>query len=93
MSALSPITEIIEDIRQGRMVILVDEEDRENEGDIVVAAEFITPETINFMVKHCRGLVYLTLTDERCRQLGLEQMVRNNRTPHGTAFTVSNSTL
>lgn len=89
MSELAPITEIIEDIRQGRMVILVDEEDRENEGDVVIAAEFITPETMNFMVKHCRGLVCLTLTDERCRQLGLEQMVRNNRTPHGTAFTAS----
>ncbi|THF64059.1 3,4-dihydroxy-2-butanone-4-phosphate synthase [Pseudothauera nasutitermitis] len=89
MSALSPITEIIEDIRAGRMVILVDEEDRENEGDVVLAAEFVTPEAINFMVTHCRGLVCLTLTEERCRQLGLEQMVRDNRTPHGTAFTAS----
>lgn len=89
MSALSPITEIIEDIRTGKMVILVDEEDRENEGDIVLAAEFVTPEAINFMVKHCRGLVCLTLTEERCQQLGLEQMVRNNRTPYGTAFTAS----
>lgn len=89
MSALSPITEIIEDIRAGKMVILVDEEDRENEGDIVLAAEFVTPEAINFMVKHCRGLVCLTLTEERCQQLGLEQMVRNNRTPYGTAFTAS----
>ncbi len=89
MSALAPITDIIDDIRTGRMVILVDEEDRENEGDVVLAAEFVTPEAINFMVKHCRGLVCLTLTEERCRQLGLEQMVRNNRTPHGTAFTAS----
>ncbi|ANQ83409.1 bifunctional 3,4-dihydroxy-2-butanone-4-phosphate synthase/GTP cyclohydrolase II [Azoarcus olearius] len=89
MSALSPISEIIADIRAGKMVILVDEEDRENEGDVVLAAEFVTPEAINFMVTHCRGLVCLTLTDERCRQLGLEQMVRNNRTPHGTAFTAS----
>lgn len=89
MSALSPITDIIADIRAGKMVILVDEEDRENEGDVVLAAEFVTPEAINFMVTHCRGLVCLTLTDERCRQLGLEQMVRNNRTPHGTAFTAS----
>ncbi|THF65132.1 bifunctional 3,4-dihydroxy-2-butanone-4-phosphate synthase/GTP cyclohydrolase II [Pseudothauera rhizosphaerae] len=89
MTALSPIAEIIADIRAGRMVILVDEEDRENEGDVVLAAEFVTPEAINFMVTHCRGLVCLTLTEERCRQLGLEQMVRNNRTPHGTAFTAS----
>lgn len=89
MSALAPITDIIADIRAGKMVILVDEEDRENEGDVVLAAEFVTPEAINFMVTHCRGLVCLTLTDERCRQLGLEQMVRDNRTPHGTAFTAS----
>ena len=89
MSALAPITEIIADIKAGRMVILVDEEDRENEGDLVMAAEFVTPEAINFMAKHGRGLICLTLTDERCRQLGLQQMVRDNRTPHGTAFTVS----
>lgn len=89
MSALAPVGEIIADIKAGRMVILVDEEDRENEGDVVLAAEFVTPEAINFMVKHCRGLVCLTLTEERCRQLGLEQMVRHNRTPHGTAFTAS----
>jgi 3,4-dihydroxy 2-butanone 4-phosphate synthase/GTP cyclohydrolase II len=89
MSALAPVKDIIADIRAGRMVILVDEEDRENEGDVVLAAEFVTPEAINFMVKHCRGLVCLTLTEERCRQLGLEQMVRHNRTPHGTAFTAS----
>lgn len=89
MTALSPITEIIDEIRAGRMVVLVDEEDRENEGDVVLAAEFVTPEAINFMVTHCRGLVCLTLTEERCKQLGLEQMVRNNRTPYGTAFTAS----
>ncbi len=89
MSALAPITEIIDDIREGRMVILVDEEDRENEGDLVMAAEFVTPEAINFMAKYGRGLICLTLTDERCRQLGLQQMVRDNRTPHGTAFTTS----
>ena len=89
MSALAPVQDIIADIKAGRMVILVDEEDRENEGDVVLAAEFVTPEAINFMVKHCRGLVCLTLTEERCRQLGLEQMVRHNRTPHGTAFTAS----
>ncbi len=89
MSALAPITEIIADIKAGKMVILVDEEDRENEGDLVMAAEFVTPEAINFMARFGRGLICLTLTDERCRQLGLQQMVRDNRTPHGTAFTVS----
>ncbi len=89
MSALAPITDIIDDIRAGKMVILVDEEDRENEGDLVMAAEFVTPEAINFMAKFGRGLICLTLTEERCRQLGLQQMVRDNRTPHGTAFTVS----
>ena len=89
VSALAPISEIIADIKAGKMVILVDEEDRENEGDLVMAAEFVTPEAINFMAKHGRGLICLTLTDERCRQLGLQQMVRDNRTPHGTAFTVS----
>jgi 3,4-dihydroxy 2-butanone 4-phosphate synthase/GTP cyclohydrolase II len=63
--------------------------DRENEGDLVMAAEHVTPEAINFMVRHARGLVCLTLTDARCRQLGLKQMVSDNQTPHGTAFTVS----
>lgn len=87
--ALSPIAEIIAEIKAGRIVILVDEEDRENEGDLLMAAEFVTPEAINFMVTHGRGLVCLTLTAERCRQLGLEQMVDDNRAPHGTAFTVS----
>jgi 3,4-dihydroxy 2-butanone 4-phosphate synthase/GTP cyclohydrolase II len=71
------------------MVVLVDEEDRENEGDLVMAAEHVTPEAINFMAKYGRGLVCLTLTDARCRQLGLKQMVSDNQTPHGTAFTVS----
>lgn len=89
MSALAPITDIIADIKAGKMVILVDEEDRENEGDLLMAAEFVTPETINFMARFGRGLICLTLTEERCRQLGLQQMVRDNRTPHGTAFTAS----
>jgi 3,4-dihydroxy-2-butanone 4-phosphate synthase len=87
--SISPIQDIVADIRAGKMVILVDEEDRENEGDLVLAAEFVTPEAINFMVTHARGLVCLTLTEERCRQLDLPLMVRNNKTPHGTAFTVS----
>ena len=89
MSALAPIRDIIDDIRAGRMVILVDEEDRENEGDLVLAAEHVTPEAINFMAKHGRGLICLTLTEARCQQLGLNQMARSNKSPHGTAFTVS----
>lgn len=88
-SAISPIQDIIADIRAGKMVILVDEEDRENEGDVIIASDFITPEAINFMVTHCRGLVCLTITEERSRQLGLTQMARDNKTPYGTAFTVS----
>jgi 3,4-dihydroxy 2-butanone 4-phosphate synthase/GTP cyclohydrolase II len=71
------------------MVVLVDEEDRENEGDLVMAAEFVTPEAINFMAKHGRGLICLTLTEERCRQLDLPPMVRDNRSPMGTNFTMS----
>jgi 3,4-dihydroxy 2-butanone 4-phosphate synthase/GTP cyclohydrolase II len=89
-AALSaPIKDIIADIRAGRMVVLVDEEDRENEGDLVLAAEYVTPEAINFMAKHGRGLICLTLTEARCRQLNLPLMVRDNRSPHGTAFTLS----
>ena len=71
------------------MVVLVDEEDRENEGDLVLAADFVTPEAINFMAMHGRGLICLTLTEERCRQLNLSPMVNDNRSPHGTAFTAS----
>ncbi|MBS1207735.1 MAG: ribB [Proteobacteria bacterium] len=88
-SVLSPVRDIIEDIRAGRMVILIDDEDRENEGDIVIAAQHITPEAINFMAKYARGLVCLTLTEERCRQLGINQMARDNRSQFSTAFTVS----
>ncbi|HQR04510.1 MAG: 3,4-dihydroxy-2-butanone-4-phosphate synthase [Proteobacteria bacterium] len=86
---ISPTEDIIADIRAGKMVILVDEEDRENEGDLVMAAEFVTPEAINFMARYGRGLICLTLTEQRCDQLGLHLMVSDNRTPHGTAFTVS----
>ena len=86
---ISPIQEIIEEIRNGRMVVLVDEEDRENEGDLVLAAQFVTPEHINFMAKHGRGLICLTLTEERCRQLNLPLMVRENASGMGTNFTVS----
>lgn len=87
--AIAPTSEIIAELRAGRMVILVDEEDRENEGDLVMAAEFITPEAINFMVTHARGLVCLTLTEERCRRLGLAPMVQANGTRYGTNFTAS----
>ncbi|MCE2999659.1 MAG: 3,4-dihydroxy-2-butanone-4-phosphate synthase [Betaproteobacteria bacterium] len=87
--AISPTTEIIAEIRAGRMVVLVDEEDRENEGDLVLAAEFATAETINFMARFGRGLICLTLTEERCRQLNLPLMVSNNRSPMGTNFTLS----
>jgi 3,4-dihydroxy 2-butanone 4-phosphate synthase/GTP cyclohydrolase II len=86
---ISPTQEIIDDIRLGKMVVLVDAEDRENEGDLVLAADFVTPEAINFMATHARGLICLTLTEERCAQLALPLMVSDNRSPHGTAFTVS----
>lgn len=88
-SVLSPIKDIIADIRAGRMVVLVDEEDRENEGDLVMAAEYITPEAVNFMARHGRGLICLTLTEARCSQLGLPLMARDNKSPYNTAFTVS----
>lgn len=86
---ISPITDIVAELRAGRMVILVDEEDRENEGDLIMAAEFVTPEAINFMVTHGRGLVCLTLTEERCQQLDLPLMAVRNGTRFGTNFTVS----
>ncbi len=86
---LATTQEIIEELRQGKMVVLVDAEDRENEGDLVMAADFVTPEAINFMAKHARGLICLTLEEERCRQLNLPLMVSDNRAPHGTAFTMS----
>lgn len=88
-TAISPIEDIVADMRAGRMVILVDEEDRENEGDIVLAADFVTPEAINFMATHARGLICLTLTRERCAFLGLPPMTQRNGAAHGTAFTVS----
>ncbi len=86
---VSPIDEILVEIRAGRMVVLVDEEDRENEGDLVLAAEHVTPEAINFMARFGRGLICLTLTEARCRQLGLTPMARDNKSPYSTAFTVS----
>lgn len=86
---ISSIEAIVSDFKAGKMVILVDEEDRENEGDLVLAAEFVTPEAINFMAKFGRGLICLTLTEERCHQLKLSPMVAANHSSHGTNFTVS----
>lgn len=88
-SAISPISEIIEEIRQGRMVILVDEEDRENEGDLILGAQFATPEHINFMARYGRGLICLALTEARCAQLELPYMVEKNGSSMHTNFTVS----
>ena len=88
-NTLAPTDEIIAELRAGKMVILVDEEDRENEGDLVLAADYVTADAINFMAKHGRGLICLTLTQERCEQLNLPLMVRNNGTSMGTNFTVS----
>jgi 3,4-dihydroxy 2-butanone 4-phosphate synthase/GTP cyclohydrolase II len=88
-TGISPITEVIADIKAGRMAVLVDEADRENEGDLLIAAEFVTAEAINFMARYGRGLICLTLTEAKCRQLNLPQMVANNRSPLGTNFTVS----
>ncbi|HEX5337748.1 MAG TPA: bifunctional 3,4-dihydroxy-2-butanone-4-phosphate synthase/GTP cyclohydrolase II [Gallionella sp.] len=89
MTDIAPIQDIIEEIRAGRMVVLVDEEDRENEGDLVFAAEFVTPEKINFMAKYGRGLICLTLTEAHCKQLSLPLMVSENGLPLATNFTVS----
>lgn len=88
---ISPIQDIIDDIKTGKMVILVDEENRENEGDLVLAADFVTPEAINFMATHARGLICLTLTEARCRQLNLPLMVSTstNRSLLATNFTLS----
>lgn len=87
--AISPVEEIIEEARNGRMVVLVDHEDRENEGDVVIPAQMCTPEKINFMATHCRGLICLALTGERVDQLGLPLMASQNSSRHETAFTVS----
>ncbi|MCW8829184.1 MAG: bifunctional 3,4-dihydroxy-2-butanone-4-phosphate synthase/GTP cyclohydrolase II [Gammaproteobacteria bacterium] len=87
--SLNSIEEIIDDIRQGKMVILMDDEDRENEGDLIIASSMIRPEDINFMARYGRGLICMTLTRERCQQLDLPLMVRNTNDKHGTNFTVS----
>ncbi|WP_035384315.1 bifunctional 3,4-dihydroxy-2-butanone-4-phosphate synthase/GTP cyclohydrolase II [Ferriphaselus sp. R-1] len=89
MTEIAPIQDIIAEMRAGRMVVLVDEEDRENEGDLVFAADFVTPEKINFMARFGRGLICLTLTEAHCKQLDLPLMVRENGSPLGTNFTLS----
>ena len=86
---IAPIPELVADLAAGKMVILVDEEDRENEGDLILAADHVTPEAINFMARHARGLICLTLTRERCERLHLPPMAAKNGAQHGTAFTVS----
>ena len=83
------VTQAIEDIRAGKLVIVVDDEDRENEGDLTMAADLVTPEAINFMASHGRGLICLALTEEKVEALRLPMMTHDNRSPHGTAFTVS----
>ena len=88
-ASLSPIEEAIEDFRNGRMIVLVDDEERENEGDLVIPAQMATPENINFMARYGRGLICLAITPERCRELGLELMPKRNESRHDTAFTVS----
>src|SRR5687767_874403 len=88
-AAISPVTEIIAAIRAGEIVILVDDEDRENEGDLVFAAEFVSAEKVNFLAKHGRGLVCMSITEEHAARLGLRPMVEQNRSRHGTNFTVS----
>jgi 3,4-dihydroxy 2-butanone 4-phosphate synthase/GTP cyclohydrolase II len=88
-SAISPIEDIIEDARNGRPYLLVDAEDRENEGDVIIPAQFATPDKINFMARHARGLICLSITTERARQLRLPPMAWDNESGHGTNFTVS----
>jgi 3,4-dihydroxy 2-butanone 4-phosphate synthase/GTP cyclohydrolase II len=87
--SFSPIPELIEEIRAGRMVVMLDDEDRENEGDLIMAAELIRPQDVNFMAREARGLICLSLTAARCRQLRLPPMVQDNSARHRTAFTVS----
>ena len=88
-AAISPIAEIVAAVRAGEIVVLVDDEDRENEGDLVFAADFVTPEKINFLATHGRGLICMPITEEHARRLGLRPMVEQNRSRHGTNFTVS----
>ncbi len=83
------VEEALEDIREGKMIVVCDGEDRENEGDLVMAAQFATPEAINFMAKEARGIICLALPPERCDELGLDLMAAKNESPFETAFTVS----
>jgi 3,4-dihydroxy 2-butanone 4-phosphate synthase / GTP cyclohydrolase II len=87
--SFAPVPELVAEIRAGRMIVLVDDEDRENEGDLVMAAECVRPEDVNFMAREARGLICLSLAPSRCAQLGLGPMVGNNGSPYGTNFTVS----
>jgi len=86
---LTPIPEILEELRQGRMIILVDDEDRENEGDLVIAAEKVTPEAINFMARYGRGLICMPMPEDRLKELALPPMTADNTSPFNTAFHVS----
>jgi 3,4-dihydroxy 2-butanone 4-phosphate synthase/GTP cyclohydrolase II len=88
-AAISPITEVVAAIKAGEIVVLVDDEDRENEGDLVFAARFVTPEKVNFLAKHGRGLICMPITESHAERLGLRPMVEQNRSRHGTNFTVS----
>src|SRR3989344_3188967 len=88
-AAISPVSEIVAEIRSGNVVILVDDEDRENEGDLVFAADFVTPEKVNFLARHGRGLVCMPIVEEHAQRLGLKPMDEQNRSRHGTNFTVS----
>src|SRR5258707_3579659 len=89
LTPFATVEAAIEDVRAGKFVVVVDDPNRENEGDLVVAAQFATPEAINYMATHARGLICLCLTEERCDELGLRQMTEHNEAPLGTAFTVS----
>src|SRR5918994_6190475 len=88
-AAISPVVDVVAAIRAGEIVILVDDEDRQNEGDLVFAAEFVTPDKINFLAKHGRGLICMSIVEEHAARLGLKPMVEQNRSRHGTNFTVS----
>src|SRR4051794_32597053 len=88
-ATFTTIEQALEDIREGKMVVVCDDEDRENEGDLTMAAQFVTPEAINFMAKEARGLICLSLTPERCEELGLDLMAAKNESPFETPFTVS----
>ena len=87
--ALASLQEAIQDIKAGKLVIIVDDEDRENEGDLAIAAEKVTPEAINFMAKHGRGLICMPITGERLDELRIPMMVQDNTSPYETAFTIS----